>query len=365
MPSQIRKSMKTKLIPLMLCLLASIAAGAQTYTVNKVLHGSYLTNTNSEIFIDNKYGNIVIVPSANDSVIFDVNIEVTDKSPVDANIQLGNITVNFLSSGYFITALTAFNGSRNDFKTDWKMIAGSVFSSSKTVKVEYRVAVPEGLSLTIINSYGSIIMPDYSGVLKVNLTGGDFTASSLTGKTNLDLNGGKTRCRYLSDAMIIADMTEINLDSVGNAYFDTRGSQINIQKSGIISVDSRRDKWFIGHAVQISGSGNFSSFTVTQLQSDCNLKTFYGNLNIQNVMTGFHSINLISDNSDVSLGLPINETPSFQCDLKKSRSLFPARMNLKTETISEKDAIYRIHSTVENPSAFINMNVSGGSVSVY
>jgi len=357
--------MKTKLILILFCILASTAVGAQTYSVNKVVHGSYLTNKNSEITIDNKYGNIVIVPSANDSVLFDVNIEVTDKSPVDANIQLGNITVFFQSSGYFISALTSFNGSRNDFKTDWKMIAGSVFSGSKTVKVEYRVAVPEGLSLTIINSYGSIQMPDYSGVLKINLTGGDFTAGSLTGKTNLDLNGGKTRCRYLSDAMIIADMTEMTIDSVGNAYFDTRGSQINIQKAGIITIDSRRDKWFIGHVVQISGSGNFSSFTVTQLQSDCNMKTFFGNLNIQNVSAGFHSINLISDNSDVSLGLPTNGTPSFQCDLKKTRSLFPVRLNLKTETINEKDAIYRIYSTVESPSAFINMNMSGGSVSVY
>lgn len=357
--------MKAKGMILTLCMLAATTAGAQSYTVNKSFHGSYIQASNTEISIENKYGNITVVPSQNDSVVFDVNIEVTDKHITEAEEQLQEINVRMGVSGFYIFAVTEFNGSRNDFKTDWKMMAGSVFSSQKTVRVDYVVAVPAGVSLVINNSYGNIMMQDHTGSLNITLNGGNFSAGSLTGKTTLNLNGGKSQIRFLNDAVIKADMNEMQADSINTAYFDTRGSQITVSNAGIISTDSKRDKWFIGKTQQLSGSGSFSSFTVNRLSKDCNLKTFYGNLTLSSVESGFHSINLIAVSSDVSIALPADAMPQFQCDQKKTRSILPARLNLKTDTIDEKTQQYRTTNSVENAQSFINLNVSGGSVSVY
>ncbi|MDX9932364.1 MAG: hypothetical protein RB294_07240, partial [Bacteroidales bacterium] len=252
--------MKAKLIIMSLCILATEAVCAQSFTVNKKFHGSYPAAANSEVSIDNKYGNVSIIPSDGDSVVFDAVVEVTDKYIVEAEEQLAEINVRMGASGYYIYAATEFNGNRNDFKTDWKMMTGAVFSSKKTVRIDYIVKVPAGVSLKINNSYGNLIMPDHSGILNIDLTGGNLTAGILSGKTTITLNGGKSQIRALTDANIKTDMNEMQIESVSSAYFDSRGSQFTIQKAGTITVDSRRDKWFIGNATQISGSGSFSNF---------------------------------------------------------------------------------------------------------
>lgn len=357
--------MKAKLIFITLWILASGAAYAQSFVANKTYHGSYSAAANSQITIDNKYGNVTIIPSQNDSVVFDVIVEVTDKDIIEAEDQLAQINLRMGSSGYYIYAATEFNGSRNDFKTDWKMIAGAVFNSKKMVRIDYVVAVPVGVSLKINNTYGNIIMQDHSGILNIDLTGGNFTAGILSGKTTLTFNGGKSQILALTDATIKADMNEMQIESVSSAWFDTRGSQFTIQKAGTITVDSRRDKWFIGNATQISGSGSFSNFTINQLMKDCNMKTFYGNLTLSAVDSGFHSINLIAGSSDVSIALPPGVMSQFNCDQKKTRAILPARLNLKTETVDEKTQQYRTGNVVENATSFVNLNVSGGSVNVY
>jgi len=357
--------MKTKLIIVMVFLLAPWIAGAQMHTARKSYRGSYISTTKTEISINNKYGDITIATTPGDSVIITAYAEAIDKDALEAEEQLSEIEVKVDASGYYIQASTIFNGNQNDFKTDLKMMTGSVFNSNKSLKINYIVEVPEGRSLQINNAYGNIIMQDYSGILTVNLTAGQFTAGHLSGKTTFELIGGKAQFRTANNISVKADMNEFTADSIGTAFFDTRGSQIRITESDVMTVDSRRDKWFLESVNQISGSGNFSSFTIGNLVKDCNLKTFYGNLTLSKIDPAFHSINLITGSSDVSIALPQNITPQFQCEQKKSRTLFPARLNLKTDTIDIKAQQFRTYNNVENATSFINLNVSGGSVNVY
>lgn len=357
--------MKTKWILLVFCLVAIAPAGAQTFTEKRFFHQSFVSGANTEISINNKYGNIVIVPSNNDSIVFDVEVTVSDKHAYEALEQLNEINVNFISTGYIINAITSFNGNLNDFKTDWKMFAGNVFSSSKTVKVDYKVAVPEGISVSIENAYGNVLVGNQSGTFKLILSNGDFTGGTLSGKTTINMTGGKLNCRYLTDAMVSADMTEIFIDSVANVYFDTRASQITLQKAGKLTIDSKRDKWFVSELSQLSGSGSFSSFSINMFLGDCNLKTFYGNLTFQRVADNFKSISLIASYTDVTMGMPAATIPAFQCEMKKTRSLFPASLNLKTDTIDYKAGMFRSYNSVENASSTVNMNLTGGSISVF
>ena len=357
--------MKTKLILMTMCILASEAVFAQSFTVNKSFHRNFPAAANTEVSIDNKYGNISVIPSDGDSVVFDVVIEVTNKYIVEAAEQLAEINVRMGVSGYFIYSATEFNGNRNDFKTDWKMMTGAVFNTKNTVRVDYIVKVPAGITLKINNSYGNLIILDHSGNLNIDLTGGNLTAGILSGKTSITLNGGKSQIRALTDANIKTDMNEMQIESVSSAFFDSRGSQFTIQKAGTITVDSRRDKWFIGNATQISGSGSFSNFTISRLMKDCNMKTFYGNLTLSVIDSSFHSVNLIAESSNVSIALPTGVVPQFNCDQKKTLAIMPARLNLKTETIDKKTQQYRTTNVVENATSFVNLNVSGGSVSIY
>ncbi|PKP05377.1 MAG: hypothetical protein CVU11_00285 [Bacteroidetes bacterium HGW-Bacteroidetes-6] len=357
--------MKTKWILWILCSVYTFSAQAQTFTEQKTFHRSFATTPNTEISINNKYGNIVLVPSETDSVIFDIDVSVTDKHDYEALEQLDEIGIDFIAAGYIINAITSFDGNRNDFKTDWKMFAGSVFSSSKIVKVNYLVAVPAEVSVVIENSYGNVLMGNHSGAFKLLLSGGDFTAGVLEGKTTINMSGGNMNCRYLADALVNIDMTEVFIDSIANVYFDSRASQITIQKAKKLTIDSRRDKWFMNEIEQLGGSGSFSSFSVNTLQTDCNLKTFYGNLTFQRVADSFKNISLIASYTDVTIGMPTAAQPAFQCEMKKTRSLFPATLNLKTDTLDAKAGMFRCYNSVENSSSTMNMNLTGGSISVF
>ncbi len=355
--------MKTWILAMMI--LSAYSGLSQTFTVSEQVSRSFVTGTNTEVSLTTKYSRIVIEPSPDDSLRISVGISVTDKNQTEAQEQLDEIDILFSQTGYLIQAVTVFNGNPNDFRTDVKLFAGSVFNTSKSVSITFHIQIPDHLSLSISNAYGSLLMPDYAGSLRLNLDGSDFSAGKLIGKSTLNISGSKAQCRYIADGIITSDMTEWTIDSAGNVFCDSRGSQFSIRHADVFTIDSRRDKWVIGQVGQLSGSGNFSSFSVSLLLNDINLKTFYGNASVLNTDTSFHSINLISSYTDISLALPAGHVPALQCDVRKTRVLFPARMELKTDTIDSKTSQFRYYNAISGGNSFINLNLTGGSMNMF
>ena len=272
---------------------------AQNYTNEKSVTESFLAEKYTELNINNKYGDVFLFPSDNDSIHFKVKLSASDKKEYEAEEQLAEMNVHISKSAYVIQASTIFNGNENNFKTDFKMFTGNIFNSSKSIRVDYEVYVPNGLTVNITNAYGNVVVDEYKGDFTVNINAGDFTVGILQGKSKIEMRGGVLRAHYISDAVIIADMTEINIDSISKAYFESRGAQVNIHYADKLTVDSKRDKWIINEVNTIGGSGNFSTFNVSVLTNEAVLKTFYGDVSFHKLGPDFSKVSLITSSGDV------------------------------------------------------------------
>lgn len=348
-----------------LMILASVLASGQTFNEQKSIERHFISNAQTELDISSKYGNIVITISPDDSIRIKADVSVGDKNAIEAKEQIDAIEIIFASTGSKIQATTVFNGNRHDFRTDMKVLAGNVFNTTKSVRIDYAIEVPAGTTLRLNHAYGNVLMPDFSGSLTLALDAGDFTAGALSGKSNLTVNSGKAEIAMIQQGMINSNMSDWIIDSLGNVFFDSRGSQITISHAGQLSIDSKRDKWFLTSIAQMNGSGNFSSFSVQQLYSDCNIKTFYGSLSLMSIHPDFRNVTLMASYCDISLGLPPSATPFFQADMKKTRSVFPVWLQLSTDTIDQKAGMYRVHNPFTEKTQRISMNLTGGSISVF
>lgn len=365
MHSQKAINMKTKLIILILSFFFAQGAIAQNFTKEKSYYQSYLAEKYTELHISNKYGDIRVFPSENDSIIFKVHLSASDKKEYEAEEQLMEMDVQFSKSAYIIQVSSVFNGNENNFKTDFKMFTKNVFNSPKNIRIDYEIYVPQGLSIHIDNAYGNVVVNEYVGNVDITLSGGDLIVGVLEGKTKIDMRGGTLRARAIEDATILVDMTQVNIDSMAKAYIESRGAQIDIQAVDNLSVESKRDKFMLQSVGKITGSGNFSTFNIEMLNDECVLKTFFGDVSIKKIGPEFTRLSLIASSGDISIGIPTISEPSIQCEIEKTRTVFPSTLNLQSDTLDVKTEHYKYYNNPVNPTQFINLNITGGSLTLY
>ena len=89
---------------------------------------------------------------------------------------------------------------------------------------------------------------------------------------------------------------------MGDVSINSISSKYEIKKAGTLTIESRRDKFYIDNIKTIKGTSYFTDFNLKNLRAEASLSTRYGNLTIDMIQNGFESVNLNTGYTDVSLG---------------------------------------------------------------
>jgi hypothetical protein len=148
-----------------------------------------------------------------------------------------------------------------------------------------------------------------------------------------------------------ASFSEIEIGESGDLTISAISSRFDIRKSNSISIESRRDKFYIGSIVSISGNSYFSDFRIDELQKELNLVTKYGSLNMDLIEKGFDLVTINSGYTDISLAF--DPAASYNLDIRHSNSflVIPEKnSSLEKKTLNQEKDEYMTFGTVgRNP----------------
>ncbi len=228
----------------------------------KTYSKSYPADANDQLDLSNSYGRITINTWAKSEVKVDVEIKAFASSEANAQKALGTVNIEDSKEGNVIS-----------FKTNIHNSSGSwnLFGNHRKVEINYTVYMPVRLALNVKNSYGGIILPDLSGVVRVNTSYGSLTAQRLSNPQS-DING--------------------SYGSIKMAGFN--GGKINFDYGNVDVEDANN----------LSANMSYGALTIGKLTGIVKLNLDYvGRCTVTEVNNDLKSLNINADYSNMSLGL--------------------------------------------------------------
>lgn len=348
-------------LALLICLRISSQGNSETRNYIKTIP----VEKETSLEVLNKYGNIQITQWKKDSAMIRAEIKAVASNREKLDKMFSGVTINMSESKYMIKAETSFTQNINMIFESFKGMTSKLISYDSRVEINYFINIPEYLSLKIENKYGDVYMEDNTGDFSIALSNGSFKANSLGKNSSLNLTFCDATINSFTSGKIDASFSEVTANDLGDVAINSISSRYEIKKAGIVTVESRRDKFFIDRITTIKGTSYFTEFNLKALIKETSLSTRYGNLNIDMIENGFESVNLNTGYSDVSLGFETGS--SYNLDIRHLNSfLVISDKNARTEkkVLNEDKKEYITSGTVgKNPgSSKVSIDATHGNI---
>lgn len=160
----------------------------------------------NKLNIDNSFGDVKIITWDKNEIQVDIHIETSANEEKNAVRTFEAIDVTDRQSGsniYFKT--TTDKGKNKNYNCN---------NCHTTMSIDYEIHLPAGNSLDIENSFGDIIIPDYTGAVSLVSKFGSLTAGSLTNVDEIQVEFGKAKIKNLTNTKAVFKFSKIELDNI-------------------------------------------------------------------------------------------------------------------------------------------------------
>lgn len=344
-------------------LVLSLSLSAQD-ELKKEFHKEYTAEKGTKLDLNNRYGDIVAETSESNQVVIDVVVTLRYPNREKAERLMGYIDVKFTEGENLISAKTNIDD-KFSF-TGWG-------GESRRFRIDYKVKMPVWMDLNVVNRYGDTDLDDLSGQVALDVKYGNLDISKLT-------RGNEKPYNVVSVAYGNCTISEVGWLDAHVRY----SGNFSIEKSQALLLDSRYSKIRLGSASSVVGDIKYDNLRIENIvnlvldagYTDVSVGTLakklkfdggYGGVNIDNVPSGFESIDIDTDYTGVRIGIDPSASYNLEgktsyCGLKYMEDNFKVKRRIVENTSSEISGIAGKESA---PTATVTVQSSYGSVKLY
>jgi hypothetical protein len=301
--------------------------------------------------VSNKYGTIQITPWNKDSAYIRAEVKAFAKDRSKLVKMFDGITVNINGTKLIVRAQTDFTSNINMLFESFKGMTSKIISYDSHVEINYYINIPDYMNLNIENKYGDVYMENNTGEFKISISNGSFKANSLGKRSSITMLFCDANINSIGSGNIDASFSDLSIGETEDLSINSISSKYDIKKAGMISGESRRDKFFIENIGSLRGNAYFTDYKVNNVRKEISLSTRYGSVSADLIEKGFESININSGYSDISLSF--DPASSYNLDIRHINTfiVLPDK-NIKSEqkALNEDKKEYITSGTVgKNP----------------
>ena len=360
------KRLKIVVFAYLIILMTPMFVMAQ-FTETKQINKRFKLTPETRIEITNKYGKIKINTWDKDSIIFDIKIKVEDKKLSKLEKAMDEVDFDFINSQHFIIARTKVGENRSGIEKEIANFKESVFQSDGKMDIDVTVWMPKTNQLKVENKFGDVYIDDYLGDIEIILSNGNLKSHDFDGKANLKLSFADATINQLKDGRLDCNYSEVFIKKAEKINIASKSSEFEIIEIKDLIADSRRDKFRIQMIDNLDARGNFTNYRITEFKNTLNLKTEYGDLDIDKVAIDFKTIYVESKSTDTNLSFNEKSEFGFEITHTKSQTSFSRNISIKKEeVIDEKEKKIQLTGnfgkTAKSTKLFVN--ATGGGINI-
>jgi len=318
-----------------LFLLSTIAGVLQAQNTDCIVRKSFFAREGTYLRISNKFGDINIITSKDDSisVCAIITIKQDDEELLQKSISLIKIDID--KSKDTVDIQTVF---------DEKFFSPSYRKGRSGFSVDYAISVPAGTNLAIKNAFGDVVLDQISGIVNAKLSQGDFRASKLTRGnlkpvSSLYFENGKVsieEANWLT--MTTRHCQSVKIGRVKALLMTSEFSKLTIGELSSLVCNSKSDSYEITAVKNLIAESYYTAFEIGQLSGQLRARTSYGTISVSELLKDFTIIDVTS--SHTPFKIVTQKGASFKTDITVTNTLlyFPFEVNPMVKRSTEKNA---------------------------
>jgi len=287
----------------MALLQVSMALAGQQMTDSKTLRKSFRAGSDAVLDVNNKYGDIHITHSPDDSITVRVEVTASSNTGEKLDAMISDVEVSLTMAGETVRAQTTFRKGITPLFESLKGLTKNLINFDSRLKIDYYIECPPQTELRLTNSYGDVYIGDETPELTLRLSNGALDAASVREARLLELTFCKANIRSIDSGKITLAFSELRVKETGKISLSSTSSKVWIDKCGSIDVDSKRDNLNFGSAEVITGTSYFSDIIAADLTNEINMSVKYGNLSFGNIGRGFRVIDMRTTYADIDMAM--------------------------------------------------------------
>ncbi|RPD41630.1 hypothetical protein EG028_10000 [Chitinophaga barathri] len=255
----------------------------------------------SKIFVQNKYGKIVVNIWDRQECKADVEIVGFGNNAEQARRMAEMVEIKANESGNVVKLETVYNASGTG-----KWFNFGKKDSRDYVNVNYNLYVPENIAMLMLeNNFGDVLarkLPMYS-MIKVNYGFIDITEA--TQKLQLHINyTDKCRIGAARDMEIHANYSSMRVGNAGDIELHSNNGSYTFGTVGAMNIHSNYDDFKIQGMKSLDLDANYTDIRSEKLNGGpVSVKANYGDVALRNISSEFKTLRFSINYTDVRVGL--------------------------------------------------------------
>ncbi len=203
--------------------------------------------------------------------------------------------------------------------------SGFFNKSSNNISIDFLIYYPADSRLKLNMEFGSAFFEDIKGETDIDMEYGSFNANNLSSLVNkIEISFGKFQVSKMTEANVEIDYGGCEIEEVNKLNLRTSFSgNVNIEKVGDLILKSSYDKVSIGEANNISGSCQFTGFTLQNIKKNLKMKASFGSFKVYSIDKNFELIDLNSEFCGLKLYVDVASNFTFYTDVELGSFNYP------------------------------------------
>nr|WP_299346361.1 hypothetical protein [Allomuricauda sp.] len=329
----------------MALVLFSVHVGTAQERVSKTVEESFALNSNGELQLENKYGNITLTGWEQDRVSVKIEIKVNHRKRDNAKDLLRRINPEIKSSNGYVSIVSKISNKNTGWFADFFNRTNPIDSDRSHVQIDYEVFLPKKAKLKVTNRFGDVLIEGWSGSLNTLIEHGDLWIGEDLNKADIILKFGKVRARNLNYASLNLKNGELDMEDSRSLRLNSSGTEMKMGMVNSLELYSNKDDIAIAEAGTIYGDLKFSTVNLDGLAQDADLTMKIADFRVRQIIQPETSITLEQESSDISLTIS-DFSHRFEATLEQGVVRLPKSFeNVKSDMLDKGRKLRKIEAT--------------------
>ena len=316
--------------------------------LSKEIKQTHFLSEDGHLFLDNKYGDILLNGWKKDSISITVNIETERKNIEDAKALLDRIHSHIKVISDQVIIKSEITKKETSFFNKYINKIDPFKNSKSSTSINYTIYLPESAEIEVNNKYGDIIIADWNGKLKANVEHGDIRIIDDVSSSNLSIKYGNLRANSLQKTSIVAKDASLSINNSNSLKLDSNGSEVSLETINNLELYSNKDIIEVSNLNAVFGSVKYSKVLLNEVLEKVNLDLNLAELRVLKFNNQSPMVNIDQKNSEVYINIS-EANFNFSANLEAGVLRIPKTMqNINSDIIDEKRKIRNVKASYGN-----------------
>ncbi len=334
-----------KRLVLFACMAMLGSSGHGQERLTKTVDKEFVLSNKGKVQLTNKYGSVTVNGWDKNNVSVLVKITAIHKKKEYAENLLGRIAIIDTKKNDLISIASDISDKNTGFFAKYFNKVNPFDADRSNVEINYTVYLPKNAELQVTNTFGDLIIEDWSGKLKGEIQHGDVWINENLNAIDLNLKYGKLRAKTIDYGTLRLKNGGLDMTGAKDLRINSSGSDITIENIRSLELYSSKDNIDISALGSVHGELKFSEMHVRETSGAIKMLMKIADFRVSRFTSREPIIDLTQESSEISLNISDLDF-NFEATLEQGLLRIPKSFkNVNTKMIDKGKRIREIRAT--------------------